>query len=116
MATAVARAKHIRISPRKVRLVADTIRGMKVSEARDMLQYLVKGASPVIKKLLDSAVANAEYAATETNQDVDPDEMVVSNIQVGDGPTLRRFRAAARGRATRIRKRSCNINLTISDN
>lgn len=115
MAEATARAKFIRIAPRKVRLVADLIRGRKVAEARDILRYTVKGAAPVLGKLLASAVANAESKAAETRERIDTDEMRVASVLVDGGPTLRRFQPATRGRAVRIRKRTSHIQLVIAD-
>ena len=115
MATAVARSRTVRIAPRKVRLVADLIRGKKVSEARDILLFTQKVSAPILAKILDSAVANAENAASETKERLDSDEMVVVSIQVNDGPTIKRFRAAPRGRAVRIRKRTSNVELVLSD-
>ena len=115
MAEAIARARAIRIAPRKVRLVADLIRGKKVAEARDILLYTAKGAAPLVKKVLDSAVANAENAAAEKRERIDSDEMVVKTIQVNGGPTLTRFQPAPRGRANPIRKRTSHIELVIGD-
>ena len=115
MATAVARSRTIRIAPRKVRLVADLIRGKKVSEARDILLFTQKASAPILAKILDSAVANAENAASETKERLDSDEMIVASIQVGAGPTMKRFRAAPRGRAVQIRKRTSNVELVLSD-
>jgi large subunit ribosomal protein L22 len=115
MAQAVARAKYIRIAPRKVRLVADLIRGKKVADARDLLTVTIKGAAPVVGKVLAAAVANAESAAAESRERVDTDEMTVSEIMVDGGRTMKSFRPAARGRAARIRKRSSHIHLVISD-
>lgn len=115
MATAVARVKRVRIAPRKMRLVADLIRGKKVAEARDILFFTSKGSAPVIRKALDSAVANAEHAAAENEGQVDTDEMIVKTIRVDEAETLKRFRAAARGRAAHIRKRSSHIEIIISD-
>jgi len=112
---ATARAKYLRIAPRKVRLVADLIRGKKVSEARTILFYTVKRAAPLISKVLESAVANAESAAAEHRERVNTDDMVVSRIWVDEGPTLRRFSPQPRGRATRIRKRSSHITLHINE-
>jgi large subunit ribosomal protein L22 len=113
MAEAIARARHIRIAPRKVRLVADLIRGKKVHEARDILTFTPKGSAPVIRKVLDAAVANAESKASETRERIDTDEMVVSEIMVDEGRTARRYQPQPRGRATRIRKRSSHVMLTI---
>ena len=77
MAEAVARARFLRVAPRKMRLVADLIRGRKVAEARDILDYTSKAGAPVLRKILDSAVANAESKAAETRQRIDTDEFVV---------------------------------------
>lgn len=116
MATAVARVKRIRISPRKVRLVADLIRGKKVSDARDILYFTAKGCAPIVRKALDSAIANAEHAAAENNERIDTDDMVIKEIRVDEAETLKRFRPRARGSASPIRKRSCHLELIISDN
>ncbi len=113
MATAVAKLKNLQIAPRKVRLVADMIRGKKVAEARDILHFTVKGSALPLRKLLDSAVANAEHAATERHDRIDTDEMVVKTILVNEGRTLQRYQAAPRGRATRIRKRSSHVEITL---
>lgn len=115
MASATARLTGMGIPPRKVRLVADLIRGKKVVEALDILLYTQKASAPVIRKLLESAVANAENAAAETRERIDTDEWVVEMIQVNVGPTLSRFRPAPRGRAVKIRKRSSHIELRVSD-
>jgi large subunit ribosomal protein L22 len=115
MAEAMARARFIRIAPRKVRLVADLIRGKKVEEARDALAFTVKGAAPVLAKLLDSAVANAESKAAETRERIDTDEMVITKVLVNEGPTMKRLHFQPRGRAVRVRKRMSHIELVISD-
>lgn len=115
MAEAIARLKEVRIAPRKVRLVADMIRGKKVAEARDILTYTLKGSAPALRKLLESAVANAEYAAGQTERRIDPDEMFVGRITVDGGRTYRRFRPAPRGRAVRVRKRTSHVELVLTD-
>jgi large subunit ribosomal protein L22 len=115
MATAVARVKNIRIAPRKVRLVADLVRGKKVSDARDILFFTTKGSAPIVRKCLDSACANAEHKAAENDGRIDPDEMIIKTIRVDEAATLKRFRPVSRGRAAQIRKRSCHIELIISD-
>jgi large subunit ribosomal protein L22 len=115
MASAVARLKNLSIAPRKVRLVADLIRGKKVGEARNILAFTLKKSAPELKKLLDSAVANAEHAAAEERKSLDTDEMVVSRIMVDKGLTLARFRPAPRGRAMRIRKHRSHVYIEISD-
>lgn len=115
MASAVARVKYLRIAPRKVRLVADLIRGKTVAQARDVLAYATRRPAVPLAKVLDAAVANAEAAAHETNERVDTDAMRVTRITVDEGPTLRRFQPAPRGRATRIRKRSSHVSLWIEE-
>ncbi|HNR32088.1 MAG TPA: 50S ribosomal protein L22 [Candidatus Hydrogenedentes bacterium] len=114
MATAVAHAKNLSIAPRKVRLVADLIRGKKVPEARAILEYTLKRSALPLRKLLDSAVANAENAAAEKHDRLDTDEMVVALITVDQGLTLKRWRAMPRGRGVRIRKRRSHVSIRIS--
>ena len=115
MPYATAKARYLRIAPRKARLVADLIRGKRVEEARDILRLKMKKAAPLITKILDSAVANAERQAAEDEMRIDPDEMVVSLVEVDGGPVIKRFRPAARGRAVRIRKRTSHIRVEISE-
>ena len=115
MATAVAKLKNLSVSARKVRLVADLIRGKKVPDARDTLQFALKGSAMPLRKLLDSAVANAEESAKIRHEDIDTDEMVISKIIVNEGRTLKRFQPAPRGRASSIRKRSSHVELVISE-
>ncbi len=115
MATAKSSVKETGLPPRKVRLVADLIRGKKVAEAREILLYTTRASAPVIRKVLESAVANAENTAAEARERINTDEMIVTNIQVNEGRTLKRFMPAARGRATPRRKRSSHIDLVISD-
>jgi large subunit ribosomal protein L22 len=115
MAEAIARIKHVRMSPRKVRLVADLIRGKRVADARDILAYTPKAASPMLRKLLLSAVANAESRAAETRERIDTDEMVVSKLLVDGGMTWKRVQPRARGRRCLIRKRTSHVQLVISE-
>lgn len=115
MATAVSQGRFLRIAPRKARLVADQIRGKTVEDARDILHLTGKKAAPILTKILDSAVANAEDQAAAVHERIDPDEMIVRRVTVDEGPTLRRFRAAPRGRAVRIRKRTSHITVVIGD-
>lgn len=115
MAEATAKAKFIRIAPRKVRLVADMVRGQKVAMARDVLSVTPRGAAPILKKLLDSAVANAESRAAENRERIDSDEMVISELLVDGGLTIKRVQPRARGRRCLIRKRTSNVQLRISD-
>ena len=105
----VAKARYVRISARKVRVVADQIRGKGYEEAEALLSFSPRGASVPMLKLLRSAGANAE-----NNGDLDPEDMLISRISVDEGPTMRRYRPRARGRATRIEKRSCHITLSLT--
>ncbi|WP_196139661.1 50S ribosomal protein L22 [Aliikangiella sp. G2MR2-5] len=103
--------RHARISPQKARLVADQVRGLPVEKALNMLKFSNKKAADIIKKVLDSAIANAEH-----NDGADIDELKVSTIFVDEGPTLKRIKTRAKGRADRIFKRSCHITVKVSDN
>lgn len=106
-------AKYVRMSPRKVRLVVDQIRGKGVNDAYAILQFSKKGAAEPVSKTLRSAVANAQYKAQDEGDVLDVDELIVSAIYVDEGPTLRRFRAAAQGRAAPIRKRTSHITVVV---
>ena len=108
---ASAKLKSTRVSAQKARLVADQIRGLPVDEAIDLLSFSPKKAAATMKKVLESAIANAEH-----NQGADIDELKVSTVMVDEGPTMKRFRARARGRGNRILKRTSHIMLTVSDN
>ncbi len=105
-----ARLKGARISAQKARLVADQVRGMPVEEALNLLEFSPKKASHLVKKLLDSAIANAE-----NNEGADVDELKVSSIYVDEGMTMKRLRPRAKGRADRILKRSCHITVKVAD-
>ena len=115
MATAEASLKNLPIAPRKVRLAADIIRGKSVAQARDLLMFTSKLCAEPLRKLVDSAAANAENAARERRERIDADDMIITEIQVNEGRTLHRYQSAPRGRATRIRKRSSHVELTISE-
>jgi ribosomal protein L22 len=104
-----ASARYVRIAPRKARLIADQVRGMHIEKARALLQFSPRGAAKDIHKLIDSAAANAE-----NNHDLVGDEMRVSSITVDEGPTLRRFRPRAMGRATPINKRTSHIAVALT--
>ncbi len=104
-----AKARYVRTAPRKVRLVADQIRGLEVERAIALLTFSPRGASVPVLKLVRSAAANAE-----NNYDLDPEELQITSISVDEGPTMRRYRPRARGRATRIEKRSSHINITLT--
>jgi ribosomal protein L22 len=104
-----ASARYVRIAPRKARLVADQVRGLHIDRARALLQFSPRGAARDIAKLIDSAASNAE-----NNHDLVADEMRVREITVDEGPTLRRYRPRAQGRATRINKRTSHIAVALS--
>ena len=104
-----ASATHIRISPRKVRMVVDTVRGKSVSQALSILGFTRKKAALPVQKLLKSAVANA----AENDGISDVDTLVIDRIMVDEGPTLKRFMPRARGRATPIRKRTSHIRIIL---
>ena len=106
-------ARHIRMSPRKVRLVVDQIRGRSVNEAYAILQFSKNAASEPVGKTLRSAVANAQYRAQDEGEVLDVDELVVSRVFVDEGATLRRWRARAMGRAAPIRKRTSHITVVV---
>jgi large subunit ribosomal protein L22 len=106
-------ARHVGMSPRKVRLVVDQIRGKRVGEAYAILQYSKKSAAEPVGKTLRSAVANAQNRAQDGGQVLDLDDLVVREVYVNPGPTLRRFRAAAMGRAAPIRKRTSHITVVV---
>jgi ribosomal protein L22 len=104
-----AKARYVRIAPRKARLIADQVRGLHIEKARALLQFSPRGAAHPIHKLINSAAANAE-----NNHDLIGDEMRVASITVDEGPTLRRFRPRAMGRATPINKRTSHIAVALT--
>ncbi len=106
----LAKLSYTRISPQKCRLVADQIRGKSVESALQLLTFSPKKAAAVIKKVLESAIANAEH-----NEGADIDELKVSKIFVDQGPTLRRWRARAKGRVNHILKPTSHITVTVAD-
>ena len=105
-----AKLKGAQISAQKARLVADQVRGMQVEEALNLLEFSPKKAAHIVKKILDSAIANAE-----NNEGADVDELKVSTIFVDEGMTMKRLRPRAKGRADRIFKRSCHITVKVAD-
>ena len=101
-------ARHVRISPMKARRVVNLVRGLPAKEALTVLQFAPQAASEQVYKVLASAIANAE-----NNERLDPDSLLVSEAYVDEGPTLKRFRPRAQGRAYRIRKRTCHITIVV---
>ncbi|MCR4300366.1 MAG: 50S ribosomal protein L22 [Sulfuricaulis sp.] len=107
---ATAILKYVRVSAQKGRLVADQIRGLPVARALEVLQFSPKKAAGHVRKVLESAIANAEH-----NEGADVDELKVATIQVDGGPTMRRFHSRAKGRGVRILKRTSHITVVVSD-
>ncbi len=101
-------ARYVRVSPRKARLVVDQIRGKSAEEAADVLRFTQRGAAEAVGKVLASAVANAE-----SNLKVKPETLFVSQAFVDEGPTLKRWRPRAQGRASRIRKRTSHVTIVV---
>jgi large subunit ribosomal protein L22 len=110
MMQTTAKLKHARISAQKGRLVADQIRGLPEEQALNILSFSKKKGAVLVKKVLESAIANAEH-----NDGADVDELKVSAVSVDEGPTMKRIRARAKGRASRILKRTSHINVTVAD-
>jgi large subunit ribosomal protein L22 len=109
MAQSTAQLRHLRIAPRKVRVVADLVRGQRIGKALNLLAFTPKAAARPLAKLLRSALANAEQA----HKDLDVDQVVIRTITVDQGPTLRRYMPRAMGRATRINKKTSHVQITL---
>jgi large subunit ribosomal protein L22 len=107
---AVAKLRYARLAAQKGRLVADQIRGLPVEQALNILAFSKKKGASLMKKVLDSAIANAE-----NNEGADIDELRVSAVTVDEGPTMKRIRARAKGRAARVLKRTSHITVAVSD-
>ena len=103
-------AKYVRVSPRKVRLIMDQIRGKNVEEAMNLLSFSPQKGAGILKKLLNSAIANAQQ-----NSDVDIDSLYIHRIYANEGPVLKRFRPRAMGRATRIIKRTSHLTIGLDE-
>lgn len=105
-----ARLRYARISPQKCRLVADTIRGKSVDDALRTLTFTPKKSARLVKKVLESAIANAEH-----NHGADIDELKVATVEINEAPAFRRYRARAKGRGARIVKRNSHITIRVAD-
>lgn len=105
-----AKLKFTRLSPQKCRLVCDQVRGLRVDRALDILKFSTKKSAAVVKKVLESAIANAEH-----NEGADIDELKVKKIFTDVGPTFKRMHARAKGRGCRILKPTCHITVVVSD-
>jgi large subunit ribosomal protein L22 len=107
--SAVATARYVRCSARKARLVADLVRDKSVGEAQAILAYNTRAAAEPLRKVLQSAIANADH-----NVGLNVQDLVLTRVTVDEGPTIRRFRPRAQGRATRINKRTCHITIGLA--
>jgi large subunit ribosomal protein L22 len=105
-----AKLRFVRVSPQKTRLVADQVRGKPVGQALQILKFSEKRAAGIVRKVLESAIANAEH-----NQGADVDELKVTSIYVDEGPAMKRIRPRAKGRADRILKRTSHITVMVGD-
>ena len=103
-------ARFVRVSPQKVRMLADAIKGKPVEKAMDMLRFMPQKSAGIVEKVLRSAVANADQ-----QPDIDIDTLMVGNLLVDQGPTLKRFRARARGRGTRILKPTSHVTVVLTE-
>jgi len=103
-------SKYVRISPRKVRLLVDAIKGKPVETALEILKFMPQKAASIVEKVIHSAVANADQ-----HHDMDIDSLVIRNVVADQGPTLKRFKARARGRGTRILKRTAHITVILAE-
>lgn len=112
---AKAQARFVRITPRKARRVIDVIRGQRALEAIDVLRFAPQGAAQPVLKLVESAIANAQYAAEQKGEDFDEENLVISQVFADEGPTMKRIQPRAQGRANRILKRTSHITVVVSD-
>jgi len=110
-----AEARYVRVSPQKARLVLDLIKGRRVEEAMNTLTFTKKGIAPNIKKLLQSAIENANYLSTEKGLDVDLDRLYVKNAIANDGPRMKRIRPAPMGRAYRYQRRIDHLSIVLAE-
>ena len=112
---AKAQARFVRITPRKARRVIDVIRGQRVQEAIDVLRFAPQGAAQPVLKLVESTIANAQYAAEQNGEAFDEEALVISQAYADEGPTMKRIQPRAQGRANRILKRTSHITVVVSD-
>ena len=108
-----AQARYVRVTPQKARRVVDLIRGRDAAEAVAVLEFAPQAASEPVRKVVQSAIANARHRASEDNEAFDERDLVVQAAYVDEGPTLKRFRPRAQGRAYRIRKRTSHITVVV---
>ncbi|CCH76706.1 ribosomal protein L22 (BL17) [Nostocoides japonicum T1-X7] len=109
-----ASARHVRVTPQKARRVVDLIRGKRAVEAVSVLRFAPQGASDPVRKVVESAIANARVKADKTAEAFDERDLVISSAFVDEGPTMKRFRPRAQGRAARINKRTSHITVVVT--
>ena len=109
MVEVVAQLKHVRVSPKKMRLVTDMVKGMEVNTALAQLQYLKKGSAPIVRKLLQSAAANAQH-----NKEISADKLIIKNIVVNEAFALKRWKPAAHGAAHPFKKKGSHVRLVLT--
>lgn len=112
---AKAQARFVRVTPQKARRVVDIIRGKQADEAISVLQYAPQSAAVTVRKIVESAIANARVKADQESVPFNEDDMVISRVFVDEGPTLKRFRPRAQGRATQILKRTSHITVIVAE-
>ncbi len=111
---ATAQARHVRVTPQKARRVVDLIRGKQATEAVAILRFAPQAASDPIRKVLESAIANARVKADRASEAFDERTLVISSVFIDEGPTMKRFRPRAQGRASRINKRTSHITVVVA--
>ncbi len=112
--SARAQARHVRVTPMKARRVVDLVRGMRAEQALAVLKFAPQAASEPVYKVVASAVANARFTAERDSRRIDVEDLVVTEAYVDEGPTLKRFRPRAQGRAFRVRKRTSHITVVVA--
>lgn len=112
---AKAKARYLRVTPQKARRVVDLVRGQQATEALAVLKFAEQSASKPVYKLISSGVANARFLADKNGEAFNEDNLYISEIYVDEGPTMKRFRPRAQGRAFRINKRTSHITVVLSD-
>jgi large subunit ribosomal protein L22 len=111
---AKAQTRHLRVTPQKARRVVDLVRGKQATEAVAVLSFAPQSAAEPVRKLVESAIANAKFLADKHSEAFDPNDLVVTAIHVDEGPTMKRFRPRAQGRAGRILKRTSHITVVVA--
>ena len=112
---AKAQARFVRVTPQKARRVVDVIRGKRALDAVDVLRYAPQGAAEPVRKIVESAIANAQYLADQAGERFDADDLYIQAVYADEGPTMKRIQPRAQGRANRILKRTSHITVVVGD-